>query len=109
MAHEAREMRRKEQPGLMRSFVRRIHFVGIGGVGMSGIAEVLNNLGYKVSGSDAKSTETTRRLQAAGVRVFEGHAARNASGAQVVVVSSAVAASNPEVAWARKAGVPVVL
>ena len=94
---------------LMKSFVRRIHFVGVGGVGMSGIAEVLNNLGYKVSGSDAKSTETTRRLQAAGVRVFEGHAASNAAGAQVVVVSSAVSASNPEVAWARKRGVPVVL
>ncbi len=94
---------------LMKSFVRRIHFVGVGGVGMSGIAEVLNNLGYRVSGSDAKGTETTRRLQAAGVRVFEGHAASNAAGAQVVVVSSAVAASNPEVAYARKRGIPVVL
>ncbi|MCR4295875.1 MAG: UDP-N-acetylmuramate--L-alanine ligase, partial [Elusimicrobia bacterium] len=94
---------------LMKSFVRRIHFVGVGGVGMSGIAEVLNNLGYKVSGSDAKSTETTRRLQAAGVRVFEGHSASNAAGAQVVVVSSAVAAANPEVAYARRRGIPVVL
>lgn len=94
---------------LMKSFVRRIHFVGIGGVGMSGIAEVLNNLGYTVSGSDAKSTETTRRLQAAGVRVHEGHAASHAADAQVVVVSSAVAAANPEVAYARKRGVPVVL
>jgi len=93
----------------MKSFVRSIHFVGIGGVGMSGIAEVLNNLGYKVSGSDAKSTETTRRLQAAGVRVFEGHAAAHAKGAQVVVVSSAVAANNPEVTYARKKGIPVVL
>jgi UDP-N-acetylmuramate--alanine ligase len=94
---------------LMKSFVRRIHFVGIGGVGMSGIAEVLNNLGYKVSGSDSKSTETTRRLQAAGIRVHEGHAAAQAAGAQVVVVSSAVSQDNPEVAWARKRGVPVVL
>ncbi|MBI5246049.1 MAG: UDP-N-acetylmuramate--L-alanine ligase [Elusimicrobia bacterium] len=93
----------------MRSFVRRIHFVGVGGVGMSGIAEVLNNLGYKVTGSDAKSTETTRRLQAAGIRVYEGHSAANAAGAQVVVVSSAVAANNPEVLWARKRAVPVVL
>jgi len=93
----------------MKSFVRRIHFVGIGGVGMSGIAELLNNLGYKVSGSDSKSTEATRRLQAAGVRVHEGHAAAHAAGAQVVVVSSAVAAGNPEVAHARKRGVPVVL
>lgn len=102
-------MTRKTDDGLMRSFVRRIHFVGIGGVGMSGIAEVLNNLGYKVSGSDAKSTEITRRLQAAGVRVHEGHAAAHAKGAQVVVVSSAVSDSNPEVSWARKNGVPVVL
>jgi|CXWL01.1.fsa_nt_gi UDP-N-acetylmuramate--alanine ligase len=102
-------MSRKESAGLMQSFVRRIHFVGIGGVGMSGIAEVLNNLGYKISGSDAKSTETTRRLQGAGVRVFEGHAAAHAKGAQVVVVSSAVSAENPEVAYARKHGVPVVL
>ncbi|MDX6768028.1 MAG: UDP-N-acetylmuramate--L-alanine ligase [Elusimicrobiota bacterium] len=93
----------------MKSFVRRIHFVGIGGVGMSGIAEVLNNLGYEVSGSDAKSTETTRRLQAAGVRVFEGHAAAHAKGAQVVVVSSAVSEENPEVAFARRRRIPVVL
>jgi len=94
---------------LMKSFVRSIHFVGIGGVGMSGIAEVLNNLGYKVSGSDMKSTETTRRLQAAGVRVFEGHSASHAKGVQVVVVSSAVSAFNPEVVYARKHGIPVVL
>jgi UDP-N-acetylmuramate--alanine ligase len=93
----------------MKSFVRSIHFVGIGGVGMSGIAEVLNNLGYAVSGSDSKSTETTRRLQAAGVRVYDGHLAAQAAKAQVVVVSSAVAASNPEVLYARKRGIPVVL
>ncbi len=80
--------------GHMRAFIRRVHFVGVGGVGMSGIAEVLNNLGYRVSGSDVKSSEITRRLQAAGVRVFDGHRAANAKGAQVVVVSSAVAAAN---------------
>ena len=101
-------MSRKDN-GLMRSFVRRIHFVGVGGVGMSGIAEVLNNIGYKVSGSDAKSTETTRRLQAAGIRVYEGHSAAHAAAAQVVVVSSAISAKNPEVAYARQHGVPVVL
>ncbi len=99
----------RKDADFMRSFVRRIHFVGIGGVGMSGIAEVLNNLGYEVTGSDSKSTETTRRLQAAGIRVSEGHAAAHAKGASVVVVSSAVAADNPEVSWARAAGVPVVL
>lgn len=95
--------------GLMRSFVKNVHFVGIGGVGMSGIAEVLNNLGYRVTGSDAKSSEITRRLQGAGVKVFLGHAAAHARGAQVVVVSSAVPESNPEVAEARRRGVPVVL
>ena len=99
----------RKDAGLMKSFVRRIHFVGIGGVGMSGIAEVLNNLGYEVSGSDVKSTETTRRLRTAGVRIFEGHAAAHAKGAQVVVVSSAVAEGNPETAFARRHGIPVVL
>jgi UDP-N-acetylmuramate--alanine ligase len=93
----------------MGAFVRRVHFVGVGGVGMSGIAEVLSNLGYEVTGSDAKPSEITRRLQARGVRVFAGHAAAHARGAQVVVVSSAVAAGNPEVAEARRLGVPVVL
>ncbi len=101
-------MTRKDD-GLMRGFVKSIHFVGVGGVGMSGIAEVLNNLGYKVTGSDTKSSEITRRLQAAGVRVFDGHAAEHAKGAQVVVVSSAVSDANPEVAYARKHGIPVVL
>lgn len=99
----------RRDDGQMRSFVSRIHFVGVGGVGMSGIAEVLNNLGYRVSGSDAKASEVTRRLSAAGVRVRVGHAAAHAKGAEVVVVSSAVSADNPEVAWARRAGVPVVL
>jgi UDP-N-acetylmuramate--alanine ligase len=93
----------------MRSFVSRVHFVGIGGVGMSGIAEVLHNLGYKVSGSDTKESEITRRLRSAGVRIALGHAAANARGAQVVVVSSAVAADNPEVVFARRRGIPVIL
>ena len=99
----------RQDVGLMKSFVKSIHFVGIGGVGMSGIAEVLNNLGYKVTGSDSKSSEITRRLQAAGVKVFDGHEAGYAKGAQVVVVSSAVAEANPEVAYARRHGIPVVL
>ena len=101
-------MTRKDD-GLMKSFVKSIHFVGIGGVGMSGIAEVLNNLGYRVSGSDSKSSEITRRLQASGVKVHEGHAAAHAKGAQVVVVSSAVLPTNPEVLHARRRGIPVVL
>ncbi|MDD5629793.1 MAG: UDP-N-acetylmuramate--L-alanine ligase [Elusimicrobia bacterium] len=95
--------------GPMRAFVRRVHFVGVGGVGMSGIAEVLSNLGYRVSGSDLKASAITRRLQAAGVRLSAGHRAAHIRGAQVVVVSSAVRADNPEVLAARRAGVPVVL
>jgi UDP-N-acetylmuramate--alanine ligase len=95
--------------GYMRAFVQRVHFVGVGGVGMSGIAEVLANLGYRVSGSDLKESAITRRLRAAGVRVALGHGAANVRGAQVVVVSSAVRPDNPEVRAARRAGVPVVL
>ncbi len=94
---------------LMKGFVRRVHFVGIGGVGMSGIAEVLHNLGYEVSGSDAKESGITRRLSDDGVRVAIGHAAARARGAQVVVVSSAVSEDNPEVAYARARGIPVIL
>jgi len=99
------------KPGLgrMQAFVGRAHFVGVGGVGMSGIAEVLANLGCRVSGSDLKDSETLRRLKAAGVRVFLGHAAGHARGVQVVVVSSAVSPDNPEVLAARRAGVPVIL
>lgn len=93
----------------MGAFVRRAHFVGIGGVGMSGIAEVLANLGFSVSGSDLKESELTRRLRARGIAVRYGHKAEHARGADVVVVSSAVAEGNPEVAWARARGVPVVL
>jgi UDP-N-acetylmuramate--alanine ligase len=88
---------------------RRVHFVGIGGSGMSGIAELLANLGYEVSGSDVKASEATRRL-AAGFRVAvqEGHAAANIGEADVVVVSSAVRPTNPEVVEARRRGVPVI-
>jgi UDP-N-acetylmuramate--alanine ligase len=82
--------------------------VGIGGIGMSGIAELLVNLGYEVSGSDARASETTSRLVDLGVRVHEGHAAGHIGGADVVVVSSAVGADNPEVAEARRLGVPVI-
>lgn len=92
----------------MMQFVRRIHFVGVGGVGMSGIARVLSNLGYAVSGSDLKATELTRALARDGVRVFLGHRPSNVRGAQVVVVSSAVPPGNPEVRAARSRGVPVV-
>src|ERR1035438_10538156 len=88
--------------------IQRIHFVGIGGIGMSGIAEVLLNLGYKVSGSDLKSSSVTQRLAGLGATVFEGHCAENIVGAEVVVTSSAIAAENPEVVEAHKLHVPVI-
>ena len=95
----------------MRDRMRRIHtihFVGIGGSGMSGIAEVLLNLGYAVQGSDLKAGEATRRLERLGARVMIGHRAEHVDGADVVVVSSAIDASNPEVAQALTGRVPVV-
>jgi len=88
--------------------IQRIHFVGIGGIGMSGIAEVLLNLGYKISGSDLKSSAVTQRLANLGAKTFEGHAAENVAGAEVVVTSSAIAPDNPEVAEARKLHIPVI-
>ncbi|MCQ4321419.1 UDP-N-acetylmuramate--L-alanine ligase [Stutzerimonas stutzeri] len=95
---EVRRMRR----------IRRIHFVGVGGVGMCGIAEVLLNLGYDVSGSDLKTSASTERLQNFGAHIFIGHQAGNVAGADVLVVSSAVNASNPEVAFALEQRIPVV-
>ena len=88
--------------------IHRIHLVGIGGSGMSGIAEVLVNLGYDVQGSDQRTSAVTDRLAAQGVRVFIGHRAANVAGADVVVVSSAVAPDNPEVTAAQAARRPVV-
>jgi len=87
---------------------QRIHFVGIGGIGMSGIAEVLLNLGYKISGSDLKNSAVTQRLATLGASTFEGHAAANIAGADVVVTSSAIPVDNPEVAEARRLHVPVI-
>jgi UDP-N-acetylmuramate--alanine ligase len=88
--------------------IQRIHFVGIGGIGMSGIAEVLLNLGYKVSGSDLRNSAVTQRLAGLGAAIFEGHHAENAVGAEVVVTSSAIAAESPEVAEAHKLHIPVI-
>ncbi|MDQ1452416.1 MAG: UDP-N-acetylmuramate--alanine ligase [Acidobacteriaceae bacterium] len=87
---------------------QRVHFIGIGGIGMSGIAEILLNLGYPVSGSDLKRSPVTERLAALGATIFEGHAAANVVGASVVVVSSAVNDANPEVVEARASKVPVI-
>src|SRR6266853_6737348 len=87
---------------------QHLHFTGIGGIGMSGIAEVLLNLGYQISGSDLKLSPITERLAAMGVRVFEGHAASNIAGARALVVSSAVDEQNPEVQEARRISIPVI-
>ncbi|WP_157484940.1 UDP-N-acetylmuramate--L-alanine ligase [Gilvimarinus polysaccharolyticus] len=96
--YEVPEMRR----------IRRIHFIGIGGAGMSGIAEVLINQGYDISGSDLKESNVTRRLVKLGAKIFFGHSAENIVGADVVVNSSAVGEANPEMQAARDARVPVV-
>src|SRR5258707_11137572 len=85
-----------------------IHFVGIGGIGMSGIAEVLHNLGYRVQGSDLSDSANTRRLAELGIPVLIGHQAENLGNAGVVVVSSAVKSDNPEVVEARARRLPVV-
>jgi UDP-N-acetylmuramate--alanine ligase len=92
----------------MKHKVKNIHFVGIGGSGMSGIAEVLNNLGYRVSGSDINESVTTRRLSSLGIRTEIGHAEKNVEGADAVVVSTAIHADNPEIAAARARGIPIV-
>ena len=92
----------------MKHKVKRIHFVGIGGAGMSGIAEVLLNLGYTVSGSDLSESAATRRLRALGARVVLGHAAENVDAADAVVISTAVRNDNPEVIAARAKPIPVV-
>jgi UDP-N-acetylmuramate--alanine ligase len=88
---------------------RRIHFVGIGGIGMSGIAELLANLGFAVSGSDVRRSEVTARLaEKFGITIHEGHAAGNIGDAEVVVFSSAVRSSNPEIVEAHRRGIPVI-
>lgn len=92
----------------MKHKVKLVHFVGIGGSGMSGIAEVLINLGFSVSGSDLADNSTTRRLAGLGAKVYQGHAAENLGVADVVVVSTAVSDDNPEVAAARANKIPVV-
>src|SRR5216117_3446636 len=87
---------------------RRVHFIGIGGIGMSGIAELLANLGYAVSGSDEKRSATTDRLAGMGIRIVIGHRAENVGDADVVVMSSAVRPSNAEVREAAHRQIPVI-
>ncbi|MFP4400123.1 MAG: Mur ligase domain-containing protein, partial [Desulfonatronovibrio sp.] len=92
----------------MKGNITKIHMVGIGGSGMSGIAEVLLNLGYEVSGSDLSSGPGLKRLEKLGARVFAGHKAENLGNAQVLVKSTAVREDNPEVITAREANIPVI-
>src|ERR1700734_3254602 len=85
-----------------------VHFVGIGGIGMSGIAEVLTNLGYTVQGSDQSDSANVKRLRDKGVKIAIGHGAENLAGARVVVISSAIKSDNPELVAARAQRLPVV-
>ncbi|HHW21027.1 UDP-N-acetylmuramate--L-alanine ligase, partial [Thermodesulfovibrio thiophilus] len=87
---------------------KKIHFVGIGGIGMSGIAEVLYNMGYTVTGSDIKESETVKRLKSFGIKVFIGHSRDNIDNTDVVVYSSAVKQDNPELIKAKSLGIPVI-
>ena len=93
---------------MFRGRVRHVHFVGVGGIGMSGIAEILRSLDFDVSGSDLKASDVTRRLEGLGVRVDVGHRAENVRGVDVVVISSAVRPDNPEVLEARAREIPVI-
>jgi len=91
----------------MKHAIRKIHFIGIGGSGMSGIAEVLLNLGYQVSGSDLADSATLRRLAGLGIETHVGHTASNVKDADAVVTSTAVKSDNPEVLAARERHIPI--
>src|SRR5436190_21045301 len=93
---------------MFRGRVRQVHFIGVGGIGMSGLAEILRTLEFDVSGSDLKEGENTHRLKRLGVRVDVGHRAENVGAADVIVYSSAIDEKNPEIAEARRKGVPVI-
>jgi UDP-N-acetylmuramate--alanine ligase len=88
--------------------IKHLHFVGIGGAGMSGIAEVLHNLGYVVSGSDVRPSEVTERLENLGIKIFRGHQKENVFGADVLVYSSAIKEDNPEIVWGQENKIPVI-
>src|ERR687890_119027 len=88
--------------------IQHVHFVGVGGIGMSGIAEVLLNMGFRVSGSDLRRSDVTARLESLGAKIYEGHAAEHVSGAHVVVRSTAVRGDNPEILEARRRSIPVI-
>lgn len=106
MSQAALPKRLIEIPEMRR--IKCIHFIGIGGAGMCGIAEVIKNQGYGVSGSDIKESAVTQRLQSLGIEVFIGHDSKNIANADVIVVSSAIDRNNPEIQAALKAQLPVV-
>ena len=93
---------------LARKRIKHVHFVGIGGAGMGGIAEVITNIGFSVSGSDIAESPMTQRLSGIGITVYKGHATKNIQDANVVVVSSAIDEDNPEIMAARENNIPVV-
>src|SRR5262245_33343266 len=96
-------------PGMVyKNRKRKVHFIGIGGIGMSGIAEILISQGYTVSGSDLAESDITRRLNSLGARVAQGHRESNLGDSDVVVVSSAIDEKNPEIQEARKRKVPII-
>ncbi|MFB3148834.1 MAG: Mur ligase domain-containing protein, partial [Thermodesulfobacteriota bacterium] len=88
--------------------IKRIHFVGIGGIGMSGIAEVLLNMGYEITGSDIGESATVKRLMDLGAKINIGHSGKNVEGSGVVVISSAIKSDNPEVLRAKEINIPVI-
>ena len=88
--------------------VKRIHFVGIGGAGMSGIAEVMHNMGFDITGSDLKKSEITVYLESLGIKISYGHSPKNVKGAEVIVTSTAIPENNPEVIAAKEKGIPVI-
>ena len=88
--------------------IKKVHFVGIGGIGMSGIAEILLSQGFEISGSDKSKSEVTDRLESLGIKVYEGHSAENLKDADVLVYSSAVHADNPEVQAAMDRKIPII-
>src|SRR5215470_14772381 len=93
---------------MFRGRVRHVHFIGVGGIGMSGLAEILRTLEFDVSGSDMKEGDTTHRLARLGVRIDIGHRAENVRGADVVVYSSAINVQNPEIVEARALDIPII-
>ena len=93
---------------MFRGRVRKVHFVGVGGIGMSGLAEILRSMSFDVSGSDLKGGETTARLKRLGVQIHVGHESSHVQGADVVVYSSAIARDNPEMLAAEAAGIPTI-